>query len=69
MLNHQQYLDAIMLPDADDRNMALEQFANESVVLKGVSPAQIIAIMQMACAIYTGTEPMFNSMCAAISIL
>lgn len=69
MLNTQQFEDAITLPDPEDRNLALFQFAEESVVLKGVSPAQIIAMAKMFCAIYTASEPVLNQVCAVIQVM
>jgi hypothetical protein len=66
ILNAQQFKDAIQLPDLKDRDLALTQFADESIVLKGVTPSQIIAMAQMFCAIYTSSEPVLNAVCVVV---
>ncbi len=62
MLNQQQFEDAITLPDVADRNIALTQFIEESKVLKGITPAQIIAIAKMVCAVAEVVCPIINDL-------
>jgi hypothetical protein len=59
-LNAQQFKEAVSLPDEKDRLVALQDFASDNKL--AISPAEIIAIAQMICAVASVVCPIINNL-------